>query len=248
MSAQTRRIAAANWLWLVDVGHRDRALLIAETETNWVAALGRHFAAVEQLAASDLRARLDDRRPSRAGDHPPLLPFDDASMDCVVLQGFVANWQHIARHWRSGTARAEILRESRRVLRRGGLLLVSGPNPRCYAAVSGGESTSTCSSLRATESDRPVSMLRRFASMSNGGWAADLRLTAAVGRAGFANVREYYAQPSDLAPRSIIPASRPAAVAYERQERTIRGRKPKLLATLGLHWMVYPALIIVAFA
>jgi len=160
----------------------------------------------------------------------------------------VANWQRVARHWASGAARAEILRESRRVLRRGGLLVVSGANPRWYAAVSGGEPASTCSSLRAAASDRPMSMLRRFASRSNGGWAADLRLASAVGRAGFANVREYYAQPSDLAPRSIIPASRPAAVAYERQERTIRGRKPKLMATLGLYWAVYPALIIVAFA
>jgi hypothetical protein len=61
-------------------------------------------------------------------------------------------------------------------------------------------------------------------------------------------VHEYFADPSDLMPRAIIPACRSAAMAYERQERALRGRAPRLLAAVGLHSMIYPARLVLAFA
>jgi hypothetical protein len=75
---------------------------------------------------------------------------------------------------------------------------------------------------------------------------SDLLLTAAVKSAGFRTVRTYLAEPSDIAPHSIVPSSRAAALAFERHEHTQRGRAPRLLATLGLHSMAYPARIVLA--
>jgi hypothetical protein len=75
---------------------------------------------------------------------------------------------------------------------------------------------------------------------------ADLLLTAAVKSAGFHTVRSYLAEPSELAPHSIVPSSRATALAFERHEHTQRGRAPRLLATLGLHSMAYPVRIVLA--
>lgn len=76
--------------------------------------------------------------------------------------------------------------------------------------------------------------------------SADMLLSAAVKSAGFNTVRTYLAEPSDIAPHSIVPSSRAAALAFERHEHTQRGRAPRLLATLGLQSMAYPARIVLA--
>ena len=102
--------------------------------------------------------------------------------------------------------------------------------------------------MRRIVSDRGVLVLtgpnrQWYGRMPSG---ADLLLTAAVKSAGFGTVRTYLAEPSDLAPHSIVPSSRAATLAFERHEHTQRGRAPRLLATLGLHSLAYPARILLA--
>jgi hypothetical protein len=77
---------------------------------------------------------------------------------------------------------------------------------------------------------------------------ADFTLTFALSRAGFGRVHRYFAEPSDNAPVAIFAGTRAAYVAYERQERATRGRARRLLATIGLHSVAYPARFILAYA
>lgn len=220
MSGDTLPAAAANWLWLADTSRRDRALLVAQDPDYWGAILRRYFGALDHLSLGELRSIFAGS--GKAAKSPAVdraLPFDSASFDAVVLPRLLGNWNLIAGRAEYAGARAAILRECRRVLRSGGVLVVTGANPQWYAGVHVARS-----------------------------WMSDLWLRSAMIGAGFADVREYFADPSDLAPRSIIPACRTAAVAFERQERTMRGRGPRLLVGLGLHAMAYPARITMAFA
>ena len=62
----------------------------------------------------------------------------------------------------------------------------------------------------------------------------------AAGRAGFREIRRYFAVPTAHAPRSLIPARRAAAVAFERMHAAASPRRDRVaLARLGLEPALY---------
>lgn len=191
--------AVVNWLWLASTPRRERALAISLEDDTWADHLRRHFAQVEERSPEILTAPLD---------------FEDQAFDCVAIPGVIGLWTRMAPQTPARVTRASILGECRRVLRRGGVLLLSGRNPQWLGEHS----------------------------------VADLALGRAISKAGFLSVREYFADPSASTPHAIIPACRSAALAYERQERALRGRSTRLLAAVGLHAVVYPGRLVMAFA
>ena len=216
-SPQLSQAAAVNWLWLVDTPGRDRALVVADASGPWAIALQRHFSAVVAIRATDMRARLATPREA-ARTAPSLFAVESASVDCVLLPGLLADWRTTAAAPSYTAAYGAVADECARVLRRGGVLYASGPNPWWYQHV------------RARALSRARALRR------------------ALRRAGLVSIRDYFAEPSDLAPAAIVPDDRTAIVGYERQERAHRGRAPRLLAAAGLHGCVYPTRLMLAFA
>ncbi len=248
MTTDIYTAAAMNWLWLADTEGRERALVVSESGDGWTAALRRHFAAVDRLTVTTLHDALCTTHQPADRMQSALLPFDDAQFDCVVLPGFIGSWQRIAREMPGRVVRARIMRECRRVLRTGGLLVVSGRNPQWYGMTDDRRAPRGCSELaeRANgEPGPPLPIGQRHKVFPS---AADLRLSNVMIDAGFDRVQQYFADPSDLMPSAIIPACRSAARAFEQQEHTLRGRAPRLLTAAGLHAMAYPARIVMAFA
>lgn len=249
MSTSACSAAAVNWLWLADTEGRDRALVIAEVGDGWLAALRRHFLSAEHLTLSALRPSVLSRSGvSSRPNFSPRLPFDDESFDCVLLPGFIGSWNRVAPGVPRGVIRAAIIRECRRVLRRGGVLLVSGRNPQWYGGVQERGPNAECSQLPEPAVSGPLAAIRRRLRRVAVPLPWDVRLADALTKGGFETVHAYFADPSDLVPRAIIPACRSAALAYERQDRMLRGRAPRLLTTVGLHAVVYPARLVLAFA
>jgi SAM-dependent methyltransferase len=241
--------AAVNWLWLAETEGRDRALVIAEEGDSWRTALRRHFLSVENLTLSALR--MSDGSTSGVSSRPnfsPRLMFDDQSFDCVLLPGFIGSWNLVAPGVPRGVIRAAIIRECRRLLRRGGVLLVSGRNPQWYGGLQEGGPNSECSQLPEPSGDGLLAAIRRRARQVVVPLPWDVYLADALTKGGFESVHTYFADPSDMVPRAIIPACRSAAMAYERQDRTMRGRAPRLLTAVGLHALAYPARLVLAFA
>ncbi len=190
---------AANWLWIIGPARRERGLIVADSADKWIPSLQYHLREVEQQSLESFATGL---------------PFPDGHFDCVLLPGVVGAWKDLARGTSARAMCATAILECRRVLRSGGVLLLSGRNPLWYTSPS----------------------------------VPDFTLRRTLSRAGFTSIREYFAEPSDTDPQSMIPACRSAAVAYERQERPTRGRAPRLLARLGLHATAYPATVMLAFA
>lgn len=190
---------AANWLWIAGPARRERGLIAAHSADRWIPSLQYHLREVEQQPVESFAKGL---------------PFPDAHFDCVLLPGVVGAWEGFAQGTSARAMCAAAILECRRVLRSGGVLLVSGRNPLWYPSPS----------------------------------LPDFALRRTLNRAGFTSIREYFAEPSDSDPQTMIPACRSAAVAYERQERPTRGRAPRLLARLGLHAAAYPATVVLAFA
>lgn len=232
---------AINWLWLVDAPRRERALVVANADVDWRVPLRRHYADVAVHPVDAVRATLHatvGRRTTR-----PALPFADGAFDLVVLPGFVGSWDKLAgrRVWRD--ARARVIAECRRVLRAHGLLVVTGRNPQWYGRSQERDRAPACTNIVSTKRETINSNITiRIPS------TMDVALPEVMRRGGFRDVRAFFVEPSDLAPRIIVPAGRAAALAYERQEQSYRGRGPRLLATVGLQALAYPARLFVAIA
>jgi SAM-dependent methyltransferase len=165
-------------------------------------------------------------------DHLPLdpsaaaaLPFADASVACVAL--------HDAGASLASPSAAALLAECSRILMPGGWLYIGMTNDASFSRV-------RMSPLRwaarfALEAVVPSAVRRVFASS----------IDAAVRRAGFGQMRRYFAWPSEASQRMLIPAERSAAVAHERLDRIAshRRRLRMTLASFGLYSGLYPVRI-----
>jgi SAM-dependent methyltransferase len=163
-------------------------------------------------------------------DHLPLdptapLPFENASVDCVAL--------HDASLAMDSPNAAALLAECSRILKPGGWLYVGMSNDASFSRVR--RSPLAWAARFAFEVLVP-SIVRRAMSSST---------DAAVHRAGFAQVRRYFAWPSEASQRMLIPAERTAAVAHERLDRIAskRGRLRATIAGFGLYSGLYPVRI-----
>src|SRR5262245_7299523 len=157
--------------------------------------------------------------PDAHGASHARLTYDDGSVDGVVSVDLVTTWSHMHRSPFQDPQFGVVLSELRRLLRPGGFLFLSGPNARWHRTL-----------LRRDTSGRAPAGL-------------DLREArdALVG-AGFSETQAYLVEPF-----TVVPASRRAALAYERQRwpRThafMRG----LWAAVGLHELLYPEACILA--
>lgn len=233
--------AAINWLWLADAPARDGALVVANGDVDWRVPLRRHYAEVAAHPVDAMRATLH-AIVGGLGTRP-ILPFADGAFDLVVLPGFVGGWHLLAgrRAWRD--ARAATIAECRRVLRARGLLVVSGRNPQWYGRSHGRGLAPECATIASMKVGRLKNNVRTHIPS-----VMDVGLPVVMRDAGFHDVRAFLLEPSDLAPQIIVPADRAAVLAYERLERSYRGRVPRLLATLGLQALAYPARLFMAAA
>ncbi len=159
-----------------------------------------------------------DRVDHLALDPEAPLPFADASVDCVAI--------HDAGAALSSPHAAALLAECSRILMPGGWLYIGMTNDASFS--------------RATHS--PLRWLVRFASDVLTRSRSAAPVDAAVRRAGFSQVRRYFAWPSEASQRMLIPAERSAAVAHERLDRIAshRRRLRMTIASLGLYSGLYP--------
>jgi len=219
--------SAANWLWVApDVG-RALALVVGEISPVYRRGLATRFARVDEIPVFSLHevASVADGE-SRAGAH---LPYDDGSVDCVISTDLVNRWsdsrQPPFRDPRFVTALAEL----RRVLRPNGVLFLGGRNAQWYRAW-----------LPLGAEDGPASRyaphvprVRPFLQIGSA--------RGAMAGAGFSEVRAYFVEPSIAVPLTVVPASRRAAMAYERS-RWPRGNVllRSLSAAGGMYQLLYP--------
>ena len=111
---------------------------------------------------------------------------------------------------------------------RGAGVAVSAVLPLARAALGGGGTLCLIANADRSLAGRVRSAL---------GMAAAAR---AAGRAGFREVRRYFAVPSTHAPRSFVPARRAAAIAFEAAQAAQTARRDRLaLARLGLDPALY---------
>jgi len=70
-----------------------------------------------------------------------------------------------------------------------------------------------------------------------------------IKKAGFCSIRSYYLSPSANDPKSIIPVGRLSVASYERMEMKLssRGRLRSYLSKAGLHFLLYPSIMYLAY-
>jgi SAM-dependent methyltransferase len=195
-------LAAGNWVWLLAPPRQERALVIAPDQDALAGVISPHFTRVSRIAPEG-----DGQR----------LPEPDSSIDLVAISrleecapGEIA-WL------------ADTVRESRRVLRDGGCMLVTFVNPfwaRRYVRGWGPERLVTRGSV-----------------------------LAELEAAGFGRLASYYIQPFPEAASSIIPTWGPAAVQHERMEHmsSALGRYRPFAARIGAHALLYPGCACVGY-
>ena len=217
---------AANWLWLVPRAGRSRALVIGEIPPLHKRGLSAHFEQVESVPVTSLHdATLDSK-----GNHRANLLYEDASVDCVVSTDLVNAWPASRRSPCRDPRFVAALTELRRLLTRGGVLFLSGPNARWHRAL-----------LR-----RGVGEWSRFVrSGHTGPWLHLGQARNALTRAGFSETRAYFVERS--VGDAVVPACRRATMAYERERMPRTNVSLRALwAAGGLYELLYPDVFILA--
>jgi len=234
-----------NWVWLADFARTRAALCLGEAGDRMAESLSRYFELtwVAEARAGEfarLQTRLAPAAPAvrlvRAG--PDALPFGPESLDCVTLHGLFDWWPGEGTPAERSAARAALLVYSRRALRPGGRLYVTHENRLRQALL-------TAASKAGTPWELFHAVVRRASRRpSPGGMVQALR------SAGFRRVRSFYADPSHMNARYMIPCTRQATLACERalfrEQRRRRMRRP--LAALGLHRVLYGSVLHLADA
>lgn len=218
----------ANWLWIApDVG-RDCLLVIGDLTSSYERGLSTRFARIERIPVSSVQRLLACADSSGC----ERLPYDDGCVDCVVSNDLVSSWSESGREPYRDAGFLNALSELRRVLRPGGVLWLSGPNARWYRRWLPWASRSGRATDRAPRRPRvfEVNAMRR-----------------ALTEVGFSETRAYFVESSIEDLVAVVPASRRAAVAYER-ERWPRATLPARTwwAARGLHELLYPDAFVLA--
>jgi len=231
-----------NWVWLADFAGRHAAFCVGDAGDTMAEALSRHF---EQTWVAEARAgefaRLCTRLATAAPAvrlvcaGPDVLPLGPESLDCVTLHGLFDWWPGEGTRAERTAARTALLADCRRALRPGGCLYVAHGNPlrqRLRTA--------------ASKAARPWAPVRTAV----GSAPSPGEMAQALRRAGFRRVRSFYADPSHLNARYVIPRTRQATLACERALFRDARRNPmrRPLAALGLHRILYGSVLYLANA
>ena len=249
-----------NWVWLADFAGTRAALCLGEAGDTMAEALSRHFELtwVAEARAGEfarLQTRLAPTAPAvrlvRAG--PDALPFGAESLDCVTLHGLFDWWPGEGTHAERTKARAALLADSRRVLRPGGCLYVAHENRL--------RQTLRTAASKAGRPWKLVHTVARLVAQGLGAHSGDApgpawsgpspgEMAQALRSAGFRRVRSFYADPSHMNPRYVIPRTRQATLACERALFRELQRSPmrRPLAALGLHRVLYGSVLHLAAA
>jgi SAM-dependent methyltransferase len=211
----------ANWIWLAPVAGRACALVIGDLAPPYRRGLSAHFDRIEHLTIESLQHAMRESSGRNPASPHSTLAFDDRSVDCVISTDLIKQWPSpTGRPYRDAGFLAT-LAELRRLLRDDGLLYLSGPNALCPKRLLAGEN----------------------------GHALHMSATRkALARVGFSDIRAYFAETSDDNVSTLIPASRQAALWYERRERLPRPRLPlrALWAAGGMYELLYPDAFVLA--
>lgn len=182
----------ANWLWLTDLPRGGRGLDLGSPFGDIAAEFGHWFDHVGYLCpdqshcrASTLRlAREDTPGDCEVGSDPEWAGAGSGeaggTWDCIAQIRSPGWWERTPRELRDPAA---LVRWAHARLRKGGWLVLGGRNP--YALRHG------------TGADRLVSRPAQ--------WLRNLRLSLALQRAGFHDIRPYHALPSVWNPDAIVP-------------------------------------------
>ena len=219
--------SAANWLWVAPGVGRSCALVVGEISRAYRRGLAARFERVDQIPVVSLHqivATVDAR--SRGGAQ---LPYDDASVDCVISIDLVNRWSESRQSPFRDARFVAALSELRRVLRPSGVLFLGGRNARWYRAWLSLGAEEWVPSRYAPRAPYTRPFLRVGSARG------------ALADAGFSEIRTYFVEPSIADPLTVIPASRRAALAYERN-RWPRGNGllRSLSAAGGMYQFLYP--------
>jgi SAM-dependent methyltransferase len=197
--------SAANWLWVApDIG-RACVLIVGEIAPSYRRGLAVRFERVEQIPVAALRkvaASVDGK-----SDHDTQLPYEiqlpleDGSVDCVISTDLVNRWSESRQSPFRDARFVAVLAELRRVLRPNGVLFLGGRNARWYRAW-------LLSRAQEWTSSRQPLPSRPFLPVA--------AARGALAGAGFSEIRAYFVEPSLTDPLTVVPATRRAALAYER--------------------------------
>jgi len=218
--------SAANWLWVApDVG-RTLALVVGEISPVYRRGLAARFARVEQIPLDTLHETASAEERSGAAVQ---LPYDDASVDCVISTDLLNGWSESRPTPFRDPRFVAALSALRRALRPNGVLFLGGRNARWYRVwlPLGSEDGNPWRSAPHALGGRPF-----------------LRVGSARGAladAGFSEVRTYFVEPSIADPVTVVPASRRAAMAYERNRWPRRGGILRSWSAAGgMYSLLYP--------
>lgn len=197
--------SAANWLWVApDIG-RACVLIVGEIAPSYRRGLAARFERVEQIpvvALQKIAASADAKSDGSAQlPYETQLPYEDGSVDCVISTDLVNRWSASRQSPFRDARFVTVLAELRRVLRPNGVLFLGGRNARWYRS---------WLMLRAEEwaSARQAPCSRPFLPVG--------AARGALAGAGFSEIRAYFVEPSITDPLTVLPATRRAALAYER--------------------------------
>jgi len=211
-----------NWYWLVDLPTRGLAVELSLGASTLDDVSRSRFETVRHF---DLMS-------------PDLLPLPVASadVDCALLH----------RPWpgTDGPNARALLSECGRILRPGGCLVVALDHSPSFGRSSVGRW------LPRALFAAPGVFLRRWFARSwreSAPWPLN-GVTYQLRRAGFADVRSYYALPTIDAPQQLIPAHRHAIAVHEAQnaDTGVRGLLRRVLLAAGLEAALFPGFLLIA--
>jgi O-antigen/teichoic acid export membrane protein len=217
-----------NWMWLAAPASWDRVLEVGAESASLAPALADHFAVVHRLdpervgrGAAQPAGRLGVRRGSTVSGSVRSSPFRDGSFDCIVYHPEPPDPNRGSPA--TSRSRRDALRECLRMLRPGGCLCVTSPNP-C-------EVETLWSRLRA-------GVARQGALSARG-----------LRRCGFARVCAYYVDPSSDWPESVTPTTRRASLVSEQVtgEPGVRGLVRRVVGAAGLHRLIHSSMMFLAY-
>jgi SAM-dependent methyltransferase len=213
---------SSNWVWLARIARLERAADVGGTAAHALGLAG-HFESVLRVVPPATRP---EEVPANPGGVEGSVRAVSGTPGALPLDD--ASVDCVALRIMLGTAAAadpaEVLREGRRVIRPGGCMSFGFDNRRWL------------SRARARR-ERVVSGL------------SPSRVRALATAAGFRELDLYYADPAFAAPTGLIEPTGPAAHAFEVEKpmRSALGIARPLLARAGLHAVLYPAYLAIAY-